>query len=296
VVVPDGVQAGEEFQVSVPLPEEEGLEHWGEEQEQDQEQLEEQEQLQEEQQEQEQEQLEQEQLEEQQEEQEQEQGHEHEQQQEHEQEQEQEQEEGEAADSVTELAAFEPTPMPSRRRYSVSLNSGDLDSMVQEIEIDVEETEEGDLLLNVACPEGCAAGDALFVMTPDGREVEVVVPDGVQAGEEFQVSVPPPEEEGLEGEMEDADVELASVEDTVLPEMSALPRLQQAVRFRLSLQDSHSSTTAVCTYGVSYREGCVKYLNLRPTPAADYSLGPLYRTSRSGKYAGSRCLCRELTT
>jgi hypothetical protein len=46
--------------------------------------------------------------------------------------------------------------------------------------------------MTAACPEGLAGGDLLVVCTPDGEfELEVVVPDGLRAGDLFEVQVDP---------------------------------------------------------------------------------------------------------
>jgi len=39
----------------------------------------------------------------------------------------------------------------------------------------------------VDCPDGCSAGDLLAVNTPSGETVEVVVPDDVAAGDQFEI-------------------------------------------------------------------------------------------------------------
>jgi hypothetical protein len=40
-------------------------------------------------------------------------------------------------------------------------------------------------------PEGLEGGDVVVVTAPDGREMEVTVPEGMQQGEEFEVDVTP---------------------------------------------------------------------------------------------------------
>ena len=47
-----------------------------------------------------------------------------------------------------------------------------------------------DTVMTVTCPDDIGAGDSLVVASPDGDEVEVVVPDGIEAGMTFDVSVP----------------------------------------------------------------------------------------------------------
>ena len=43
--------------------------------------------------------------------------------------------------------------------------------------------------MTIVCPDGMGEGDALLVTAPDGRDVEVVVPAGISAGDEFEVDV-----------------------------------------------------------------------------------------------------------
>lgn len=43
--------------------------------------------------------------------------------------------------------------------------------------------------LLVTCPEGMLAGEVLHVMTSAGQEVEVTIPDGVDSGDDFEVTV-----------------------------------------------------------------------------------------------------------
>ena len=50
-----------------------------------------------------------------------------------------------------------------------------------------DEADIGSMVWRVVCPEGVAAGDWLAVDAPDGSEVEVTVPPGVQPGETFEV-------------------------------------------------------------------------------------------------------------
>lgn len=44
-------------------------------------------------------------------------------------------------------------------------------------------------VLSIVCPEGVSPGDMLLVGTSTGEEVQVQVPDGVEPGDEFEVSV-----------------------------------------------------------------------------------------------------------
>ena len=87
---------------------------------------------------------------------------------------------------------------PSRRRFSVALSSGALEGLdfstfeesagtapvIEEVEAE-EDTE----YLTVTCPAGVVPGQALYVTTPDGHEIEVVVPDDVGEGDDFEVCV-----------------------------------------------------------------------------------------------------------
>ena len=43
--------------------------------------------------------------------------------------------------------------------------------------------------LTVTCPAGFEAGRTLFVTTPAGEELEIVVPEGVESDEEFDVDM-----------------------------------------------------------------------------------------------------------
>ncbi len=45
--------------------------------------------------------------------------------------------------------------------------------------------------MSIECQEGCGPGDPIVIETPDGRELEVLVPEGVSAGEAFEVDVGP---------------------------------------------------------------------------------------------------------
>lgn len=47
----------------------------------------------------------------------------------------------------------------------------------------------GQALRQVVCPDGCAGGDTIQISTPDGREVTVEVPEGIEAAQEFTVLV-----------------------------------------------------------------------------------------------------------
>jgi hypothetical protein len=73
-------------------------------------------------------------------------------------------------------------------------------------------------LLNVECPEGCGTGDRLAITTPDGLEVEVIVPGGVLEFEEFQVSVPAGCLEGADKAASLVEsAEASAISETLLP-------------------------------------------------------------------------------
>jgi hypothetical protein len=44
-------------------------------------------------------------------------------------------------------------------------------------------------VINVRCPEGTGPGDVVLVETANGAEIEIEIPDGVCAGDEFEVFV-----------------------------------------------------------------------------------------------------------
>ena len=43
--------------------------------------------------------------------------------------------------------------------------------------------------MNVTCPAGCKEGDTVQIQSPAGQLLQVVVPPGVMAGQQFQVQV-----------------------------------------------------------------------------------------------------------
>ena len=43
--------------------------------------------------------------------------------------------------------------------------------------------------MTIACPEGVGPGEMMAITLPDGRTMEVAVPEGVAAGQQFQVDV-----------------------------------------------------------------------------------------------------------
>jgi hypothetical protein len=84
-----------------------------------------------------------------------------------------------------------------RRRFSIALSKGALDGLAQgenmadvDAVLDVVEMDDADAeFLTVTCPAGVSPGETLYVTTPDGDELEVIVPEGVGEGDEFDVSI-----------------------------------------------------------------------------------------------------------
>lgn len=58
----------------------------------------------------------------------------------------------------------------------------------EEAAADAADAEEARTIL-VTCPEGVESGDNILIDTPDGDELEIVVPDGVSAGDDFEVNL-----------------------------------------------------------------------------------------------------------
>ena len=42
-------------------------------------------------------------------------------------------------------------------------------------------------LMDVTCPEECSEGDVIAIELPDGTEMEVTIPEGVEPGEDFEI-------------------------------------------------------------------------------------------------------------
>jgi hypothetical protein len=88
--------------------------------------------------------------------------------------------------------APEPPPEPALEEPAVHLHSMESEAVPEtapepEPEPEALADDDADFLL-VVCPEGVGAGDAIIVAGPDG-EFEVEVPEGVEAGDEFEVFV-----------------------------------------------------------------------------------------------------------
>eukprot|EP01043_Picozoa_sp_COSAG02_P005916 COSAG02_NODE_164_length_32230_cov_37.505587_8_plen_1816_part_00 len=77
-------------------------------------------------------------------------------------------------------------------------------------------------VITVACPRGNSAGDLLLVEAEDGLEIEVEVPVGIEAGQEFEVSV---------------QAALAAMKRSLVLQLEALDREQEGVAARQAAQD-----------------------------------------------------------
>ena len=92
-----------------------------------------------------------------------------------------------------------PSPRPGRgRRFSISSaplvlspRPGITEHSPTGAEVldEIDETSVKEGTLTVTCPPGIKAGETLYVTTPDLEEIEVVVPNGVDAGDEFDIAV-----------------------------------------------------------------------------------------------------------
>ena len=96
-----------------------------------------------------------------------------------------------------------------------------------EFEVQFDEEEEGGggqaTSAVITCPEGMGEGDALLVTTPSGEEVEILVPAGVNPGDEFEVQF-----DDLAGEEPEAEAEaVAAAEEEA--EAPALPSLEESI-------------------------------------------------------------------
>jgi hypothetical protein len=61
--------------------------------------------------------------------------------------------------------------------------------------VDVQDELDADYML-VTCPDGVSAGQSILVTTPDGRDLEIEVPEGIEAGDGFEVFIGATEEAG----------------------------------------------------------------------------------------------------
>ena len=101
----------------------------------------------------------------------------------------------EEGDVLADLGGVPPSPNNrgndlTKRRYSVCLSPGDLDALTTVVPAEDQLNEDGDVdYVSVTCPEGVVAGQLLYVTTPDGRDIEVEVPDDIEAGMEFECFV-----------------------------------------------------------------------------------------------------------
>ena len=83
-----------------------------------------------------------------------------------------------------------------KRKYSVSLKShAEVADFLQQIDADEIEAADGEHtaeseVLHVTVPEGMTVGQALYVGTPDGREIVVTIPEGVAGGQEIEGQEP----------------------------------------------------------------------------------------------------------
>ena len=95
------------------------------------------------------------------------------------------------------------------------------DLVEQEEDSDVDEDSE---LIFVDCPEGVFPGDIITVNTPGGETFELEVPEGVAAGDQFQVRISTDvQEESAEEWLDDDVIRLLgeqSASDAIVPEVS----------------------------------------------------------------------------
>ena len=88
--------------------------------------------------------------------------------------------------------------------------------------------------LTVTCPPGFGAGRTLFVTTAAGDELEIVVPDGVESDEDFDVDM---------GDVSDEEPE---PEPAKAPPPSAVPAdAPQASAYRVATAHGAAPTVAV---------------------------------------------------
>ena len=121
--------------------------------------------------------------------------------------------------------------LPDGRDMEVTIPEGMEPGDELEIEIEIsteeamgveeaedEEEEEGSIMLvTILCPAGLGPGGSTLIGLPDGRELEVIIPDGVEPGDEFEVEVDAapspgpaesqPDEQAITAEQEAAEVQ-----------------------------------------------------------------------------------------
>jgi Ca2+-binding EF-hand superfamily protein len=83
---------------------------------------------------------------------------------------------------------------------------------------DDDDYDDDDEIMVVVCPDGMTAGDMVVIETPDGREVDVEIPNGVSPGEEFEVFVGNETGNDGDGDRHDDD---AHTEDSDAPDAAA---------------------------------------------------------------------------
>ena len=91
------------------------------------------------------------------------------------------------------------------RRFSVSVfGEGDLSQAIGTVDAaeDQLDDEGAPEFITVTSPAGMSAGELLLVTCPDGREVEVTIPEGVLGGDEFEVFVGELDEDAVAEEQE----------------------------------------------------------------------------------------------
>ena len=76
---------------------------------------------------------------------------------------------------------------PSRRSVRMSTVGAAVELQEQQVQPPVAVATPQPTTFQVQCPEESGAGSQILVTTPDGRQVSVIVPEGVSAGQMFQV-------------------------------------------------------------------------------------------------------------
>ena len=85
--------------------------------------------------------------------------------------------------------ALLPPTLPDEEAAPYEAEAGGLADAAAVVELAEVETEAAYML--VACPDGVAAGELIVVDTPDGQDLEVEVPEGIEGGMEFEVAYTP---------------------------------------------------------------------------------------------------------